>query len=152
MMTLLQDELTVSMLEKCKESQPVIQRIIESTTDDEVMLFEALNLHDELQQVISKYEELEIGQKSDGELPLNSDVVKANPSDPVETPKETSSFNIGEDNTPDHAKAHIETQTPDATEANLQSHVKANESLKTADARKEGTKTSSSSSDKRNSE
>lgn len=56
----------MSILEKCKQSQPVIKRIIERTTDDEAMLFEALNLHDELQQVISKYEELEASQKSEG--------------------------------------------------------------------------------------
>lgn len=55
----------MSLLEKCRESQPVIQRIIESTTDDEAMLFEALNLNDELQQVVSRYEELEAGLKSE---------------------------------------------------------------------------------------
>ncbi|XP_043691810.1 TOM1-like protein 2 [Telopea speciosissima] len=54
----LKDDLTLSMVEKCKESQPVLQRIIESTSDDDGMLFEALNLHEELQQVISKYEEM----------------------------------------------------------------------------------------------
>ncbi|KAE8692189.1 Structural maintenance of chromosome 1 protein, putative isoform 1 [Hibiscus syriacus] len=53
----LEDELTESMLEKWKQSQPVIQMIIESTTDDDGVLFEALNLHDELQRVISKFEE-----------------------------------------------------------------------------------------------
>ncbi|XP_068320089.1 TOM1-like protein 2 [Pyrus communis] len=60
----LKEELTVNMLDKCKESQPVIKRIIETTTDDEGMLFEALFLHEELQQIISKYEELEASQKS----------------------------------------------------------------------------------------
>ncbi|KAF2292717.1 hypothetical protein GH714_027251 [Hevea brasiliensis] len=55
------EDLTVSLLEKCKQSQVVIQRIIESTTDDEAMLFEALNLNDELQLVISQYELLEAG-------------------------------------------------------------------------------------------
>lgn len=67
----MQDDLTVSMLEKCKESQPGIQRIIESTTDDEGMLFEALNLHDRLLQTISRYEELEAALKS-GEQPESS--------------------------------------------------------------------------------
>jgi hypothetical protein len=37
------------------------------------MLFEALNLHDELQQVISQYEELEAGIKSREQLPESSD-------------------------------------------------------------------------------
>ncbi|KAK4418399.1 TOM1-like protein 2 [Sesamum alatum] len=54
----LKDDLTVSMLEKCKQSLPVVQRIIESTSDDEVMLFDALNLHDELQLIISRHGEL----------------------------------------------------------------------------------------------
>ncbi|KAK1412620.1 hypothetical protein QVD17_34013 [Tagetes erecta] len=52
------DELTVSMLEKCKESLPVVQRIAETTTDDDALLFEALNLHDELEQVISRCSEI----------------------------------------------------------------------------------------------
>lgn len=60
----MQEELTLNMLDKCKESQPVIKRIIETTTDDEGMLFEALFLHEELQQVISRYEDLEGSQKS----------------------------------------------------------------------------------------
>ncbi|KAH8515323.1 hypothetical protein H0E87_003968 [Populus deltoides] len=69
----IKEDLTVSLLDKCKQSQPDIQRIIESTTDDEAMLFEALNLHDELQQVISQYEELEAGIKSREQLPESSD-------------------------------------------------------------------------------
>ncbi|KAK6141643.1 hypothetical protein DH2020_024616 [Rehmannia glutinosa] len=52
------DDLTISMLGKCKQSLPVVQRIIENTSDDEVMLFDALNLHDELQLVISRHGEL----------------------------------------------------------------------------------------------
>ncbi|KAL6502903.1 hypothetical protein OROHE_024071 [Orobanche hederae] len=51
------DDLTTSMLEKCKESLPVVQRIIETTSEDEVMLFDALNIHDELQFVISRHGE-----------------------------------------------------------------------------------------------
>lgn len=49
----------------------MIQRIIESTGDDEAMLFEALNLHDELQQILAKYEELKIAN-----LPETGDTVK----------------------------------------------------------------------------
>ncbi|KAF6154784.1 hypothetical protein GIB67_032396 [Kingdonia uniflora] len=52
------DDLTSNMMEKCKQSQPVLQRIIESAGDDDEMLFEAFNLHDELQRVISKFEEM----------------------------------------------------------------------------------------------
>lgn len=46
-------------MEKCKQSQPLIQMIIESTTDDEGVLFEALHLNDELQRVLSIYEKLD---------------------------------------------------------------------------------------------
>ncbi|CAL1357041.1 unnamed protein product [Linum trigynum] len=57
----IKEELTVSLFEKCKQSQAVVQRLIESTTDDEAMLFEALNLHDELERVISQYKDMEAG-------------------------------------------------------------------------------------------
>ncbi|KAL1202128.1 TOM1-like protein 2 [Cardamine amara subsp. amara] len=50
-----EDDLTVSLMEKCKQSQPLIQMIIESTTDDEGVLFEALHVNDELQRVLSSY-------------------------------------------------------------------------------------------------
>ncbi|PKA58747.1 hypothetical protein AXF42_Ash000840 [Apostasia shenzhenica] len=53
------DELLMSMVEKCRESQPFLQRVIETTTDDESLLFEALNLHDELEQVMATYSKLE---------------------------------------------------------------------------------------------
>lgn len=49
-----------SILEKCKQSQPMIQRIIETTIDDECMLFEALSLNEELQQIISKFSQLDV--------------------------------------------------------------------------------------------
>ncbi|XP_042513221.1 TOM1-like protein 2 [Macadamia integrifolia] len=65
----LKDDLTLSMVEKCKESQPVLQRIIETTGDDDGMLFEALNLHEELQQVISKYEEMIATPVAEGPQP-----------------------------------------------------------------------------------
>lgn len=66
----------MSMLEKCKQSQPVIKRIIERTTDDEGLLFEALYLHDELQQVVSKYEKLEASQTSERQPLENSESTK----------------------------------------------------------------------------
>ncbi|XP_027096543.1 TOM1-like protein 2 [Coffea eugenioides] len=53
------NELTDSMLENCKQSLPVIQGIVESTVDDEGLLFEALSIHDELQQIISRYQQME---------------------------------------------------------------------------------------------
>ncbi|CAN1270468.1 TOM1-like protein 2 [Linum perenne] len=60
----IKEDLTVSLYEKCKQSQPAVQQLIESTTDDEAMLFEALNLHDELERVISQYKDLEAGLSS----------------------------------------------------------------------------------------
>nr|GLL33199.1 structural maintenance of chromosomes protein 1 [Ipomoea trifida] len=48
--------------------------IIESTSVDEGMLFEALNLHDEFQNIISKYTEMEAALDSGGEPPKTSDV------------------------------------------------------------------------------
>lgn len=54
----IKNELTDSMLENCKQSLPVIQGIIESTIHDEGLLFEALSIHDELQQTISRYQQM----------------------------------------------------------------------------------------------
>ncbi|XP_056858670.1 TOM1-like protein 2 [Raphanus sativus] len=58
-----EDELTVSLMEKCKQSQPLIQMIIESTTDDETVLFEALHVNDELQRVLAIYEKPDESEK-----------------------------------------------------------------------------------------
>ncbi|KAK3193539.1 hypothetical protein Dsin_024849 [Dipteronia sinensis] len=134
------------MVEKCKESQPVIQRIIESTADDEGMLFEALNLNDELQQVISKYEELEITLKSGGELPGNSDTTDANSPGHVGTHKETKNSDTSVASSPGHVGAHKETKTSYTTEADLPVHATARNDSKAADSPKESTE---SSSDKR---
>lgn len=65
------DDLTLSMLEKCKQSQPVIQRIIETTGDGDEILFDALNLHDEIFNVLSKFEEAEVSVLP-GETPDSS--------------------------------------------------------------------------------
>lgn len=68
------------MFEKCKQSQSVLKRIIETTTNDEVMLFETLYLHDEIQQVITKYEEFEAFQNSI-QVPETSDTPQCENSD-----------------------------------------------------------------------
>ncbi|XP_070045501.1 TOM1-like protein 2 isoform X2 [Nicotiana tomentosiformis] len=65
----IKDDLAVSMLENCKQSLAVIQRIVESTSGDEGLMFEALNLHDELRQVISRYEEMEAALELGERLP-----------------------------------------------------------------------------------
>jgi GAT domain len=52
------NDLTTSILDKCRDTQPVIKKIIERTTDDEAMLFEAISLHDEIDVVLSKFREI----------------------------------------------------------------------------------------------
>lgn len=54
----LQDDLTSTLLLQCRQSQSTIQRIIETVGDNEALLFEALNVNDEIQKVLSKYEDL----------------------------------------------------------------------------------------------
>ncbi|MCO5582463.1 hypothetical protein L7F22_036359 [Adiantum nelumboides] len=53
-----EDELTITLVEQCHRSQFMIQRIVEQLNDNEALLFEALNLNDELQKVLAKYEEM----------------------------------------------------------------------------------------------
>ncbi|WKA11924.1 hypothetical protein VitviT2T_029372 [Vitis vinifera] len=54
----LKDDLTTTLVQQCHQSQFTVQRIIETAGDDEALLFEALNVNDEIQKVLSKYEEL----------------------------------------------------------------------------------------------
>uniref|UniRef100_A0A6N2LMJ1 VHS domain-containing protein n=1 Tax=Salix viminalis TaxID=40686 RepID=A0A6N2LMJ1_SALVM len=54
----LQDDLTTTLVQQCRQSQLTVQRIIEMAGDNEALLFEALNANDEIQKVLSKYEEL----------------------------------------------------------------------------------------------
>ncbi|KAK7336872.1 hypothetical protein VNO77_17422 [Canavalia gladiata] len=74
----LKEDITLSLLDKCKQSLSIIKEIVESTTNDEVILFEALYLNDELQQVVSKYEDLEAAQLSGAQQPQNADTAKNN--------------------------------------------------------------------------
>lgn len=69
----LQEDITLSLLDKCKQSLFLIKGIVESTTNDEATLFEALYLNDELQQIVSKYEELEVSQRSGAQQTQNAD-------------------------------------------------------------------------------
>ncbi|CAN1245037.1 TOM1-like protein 2 [Linum grandiflorum] len=73
----IKEDLTVSLYEKCQQSQPAVQQLIESTTDDEAMLFEALNLHDELQRVISQFKDLEAGLEQSVKSPESSEPAPA---------------------------------------------------------------------------
>ncbi|TVU31538.1 hypothetical protein EJB05_23225, partial [Eragrostis curvula] len=54
----LQDDLTTTLVQQCQQCQRTIQRIVETAGDNEGQLFEALSIHEELQKVLSKYEEL----------------------------------------------------------------------------------------------
>ncbi|XP_008800065.1 TOM1-like protein 1 [Phoenix dactylifera] len=53
----LKDDLTTTLLQQCQQCQYTIQRIIETAGENEALLCEALNVNDELQKVVSKYEE-----------------------------------------------------------------------------------------------
>lgn len=54
----LQDDLTSTLVHQCRLSQSTVQRIVETAGDNEALLFEALNVNDEIQKVLTKYEEL----------------------------------------------------------------------------------------------
>lgn len=113
----LQEDLTVSMLEKCKQSLPVVQRIAESTNDDESMLFEALNLHDELRQVISRCDELEASLVSGGQLTKVSESTAE-----VDSPVDASS--LGEVNRETSLNGDTMKATSDGTQAESSMHTK----------------------------
>ena len=55
---ILQDDLTTTLVQQCRQSQTTVQRIIETAGEDEALLFEALNVNDELVKTLSKYEEM----------------------------------------------------------------------------------------------
>nr|POE50243.1 target of myb protein 1 [Quercus suber] len=52
------DDLTTTLVQQCRQAQFTVQRIIETAGDNEALLFEALNVNDEIQKVLSKFEEL----------------------------------------------------------------------------------------------
>lgn len=54
----LKEELTSTLVEHCHQSQFSVQRVIERGGDNELLLFEALDVNDRLQQVLSKYAEM----------------------------------------------------------------------------------------------
>lgn len=54
----LQDDLTSTLVQQCRQAQFTVQRIIETSGENEALLFEALNVNDEIQKVLSKYEDM----------------------------------------------------------------------------------------------
>ncbi|CAK8576991.1 unnamed protein product [Lathyrus sativus] len=51
-------DLTITLVQQCRESQSTVHRIIETVGNNESLLFEALQVNDEIHKVLSKYEEL----------------------------------------------------------------------------------------------
>lgn len=54
----LKDDLTIALVDQCHQSKYTVQRIIETSGNDEAVIFEALNINDEIHKVLSKYEDL----------------------------------------------------------------------------------------------
>ncbi|KAK4800451.1 hypothetical protein SAY86_020938 [Trapa natans] len=92
-------ELSSSMVEKCKQSQPMIQGIIHTTINEECVLFEALSLNEELQQIISKFEQVDLHSRDPNETndassisvsPSSKDVDTTNIASPVKSDQSSS--------------------------------------------------------------
>ncbi|CAL5212740.1 unnamed protein product [Lathyrus oleraceus] len=54
----LKQDLTITLVQQCCESQSTVHRIIETVGNNESLLFEALQVNDEIHKVLSKCEEL----------------------------------------------------------------------------------------------
>ncbi|XP_038690051.1 solute carrier family 2, facilitated glucose transporter member 12 isoform X2 [Tripterygium wilfordii] len=54
----LEDDLTTALGQQCQQSQSTVQRIVETAGDNKALLLEALNVNDEIQKVLSKYEDM----------------------------------------------------------------------------------------------
>ncbi|CAJ1934079.1 unnamed protein product [Sphenostylis stenocarpa] len=54
----LKDDLITTLVQQCRQSQTNVHRIIETAWDNETLLLEALNVNDEIQKVVCKYEEM----------------------------------------------------------------------------------------------
>ncbi|KAK4366087.1 hypothetical protein RND71_013967 [Anisodus tanguticus] len=116
----IKDDLAVSMLENCKQSLAVIQRIVESTSGDEGLMFEALNLHDELRQVISRYEEMEAALDSGERLPQTPENVSGLPNTALESGERLAKSpedGSGLPNTADTSKVNLEKLALNASES-----------------------------------
>ncbi|XP_015088540.1 TOM1-like protein 2 [Solanum pennellii] len=130
----IKDDLAVSMLENCKQSLSVIQRIVESTSGDEGLMFEALNLHDELRQVISRYEEMEAALDSGEKLPKTPENGSGLPNTAPESgerlPK-TRENESGLPNLADTSEANLEKLSLNASESHVVAPTKgdSNQSL-----------------------
>ncbi|XP_076899348.1 TOM1-like protein 1 [Bidens hawaiensis] len=86
----LQDDLTSTLVQQCRQSQLTVQRIVETSGDDEALLFEALSVNDELQKVLSKYEEMNKPSQVHREPEPAMIAVAAEPDEPPHVGKEES--------------------------------------------------------------
>ncbi|XP_030463466.1 TOM1-like protein 1 [Syzygium oleosum] len=80
----LQDELTTTLVEQCREAQCNVQRIAETAGDDEALLFKALKVNDEAQEVFSKYEQLREPATPAPVLPGPAMITQDSPSEATE--------------------------------------------------------------------
>lgn len=81
-----QGDLTITLVQQCHQSQNTVQRIIESVGDDEALLFEALSINDEIQSVISKFEDIKLHNTVVPIVPERAMISIA--ADPDESPRE----------------------------------------------------------------
>lgn len=86
----LQDDLTSTLVQQCRQSQLTVQRIVETGGDDEALLFEALSVNDEIQKVLSKYEEMKKPNEVHREPEPAMIAVAAEPDEPPQVGKEES--------------------------------------------------------------
>ncbi|XP_071710661.1 TOM1-like protein 1 [Rutidosis leptorrhynchoides] len=86
----LQDDLTSTLVQQCRQSQLTVQRIVETGGDDEALLFEALSVNDEIQKVLSKYEEMKKPSEVHREPEPAMIAVAAEPDEPPQVGKEES--------------------------------------------------------------
>lgn len=92
-------------MEKCKQSQPLIQMIIESTTDDETVLFEALHLNDELQRVLSIYQKPDETEKKASIVEQESSGSKDTGPKPAEEEQQLVRKSVGDDDDKKHSES-----------------------------------------------
>ncbi|RDX59278.1 TOM1-like protein 1, partial [Mucuna pruriens] len=86
----LKDDLTSTLVQQCRQSQCTVHRIIETAGDNETLLCEALDVNDEIQKVLSKYEELKNKNKHTTVVPLEPEPpMVAVTIDPDESPRFT---------------------------------------------------------------
>ncbi|KAK9048407.1 hypothetical protein SSX86_032630 [Deinandra increscens subsp. villosa] len=86
----LQDDLTSTLVQQCRQSQLTVQRIVETSGEDEALLFEALSVNDELQKVLSKYDEINKPSEVHREPEPAMIAVAAEPDEPPQAGKEES--------------------------------------------------------------